>query len=284
MGGSVDDQQRAAEEQPEVLVEVFRLDGGLAEHLEGLGRVVDQHEGTTKAHLDPEQRAEQVGALEPTVRQADADLRREGARILGRITGSHRCHLDAADPCAWLDPSTTPRSICAHLTFAGPTLMAAVTDPDWQVGLAALDGLVVASPRQEDLPTLAAWLRSPPPDDDDGSRFQARIADVLGRAGPEAATTTEALAWLATQRRPNDALQISALRALTAIGPPADAAVPTLVTLCESDRRSVRYGALEALGAIAPDDPRTREAAERARGDEDEQVRGLAEALSRGRE
>ena len=221
-----------------------------------------------------------VGGVRAAVEGSDADLRRESARVLGRIVRSHGCEADAADPCAWISDDPGPsRSICPELAFAVPLLMQTVTDPDWQVGLGALDGLVLASPRDEDIEPLARWLRDPPPDDGDGSRFRMGVATVLGRAGARATPATDALAWVAAQPHPNDSVKVLALRALAQIGPGALAAVPTLVSLMADESWSVRHAALDAMRSIAPHDARAEAMIERGQGDPSEDVRNAAKAL-----
>ncbi len=263
------------------------------DQLDALGGVCGTPGQPARVWTPPERRAEfercrqeqsrcgaRVGGLRGAMDGEDADLRRESARVLGRIVRSHGCDADAADPCAWISDDPGPsRTICPELAFAMPLLMRTVTDADWQVGLGALDGLALARPREEDIEPLARWLREPPPDDGDGSRFRMGVATALGRAGARAAPATEALAWVAAQPNPNDSVSVVALRALAEIGPDGRAAVPTLVTLMGHESWSVRHAALVAMRSIAPHDARARAMVERGRDDSSEAVRDAARAL-----
>ena len=155
---------------------------------------------------------------------------------------------------AMSDPDPTIRgNVATILEFHGawsdasptlPALLAAISDPDLSVRLAALKALRhVRGDPDRVVPELIAYLTRPK---EDPASYPARIP---GRSGPSA-TTDE---WMQIRNAPAFALQqtrAAAARAIGAYGPYAELAVLPLVDAMRENREEVFRYASEALGQL----------------------------------
>ncbi len=189
------------------------------------------------------------------------EVRIEAARVAADVTSEQFCFDAPRDPCtAAVLTSTT--SVCSMFSWVIPALVRAIHDPNWQVGVAALEALGNAQPpRPEIAIVLRAALERPEADDAGGARMIAAAADALGRYGALGAPATAALAKR-TDAGERSSVRISALRALTAMGRGAYGATPKLIALVSDSDWSVRMNVAIALGAIAPLVPESRRALE----------------------
>ncbi len=213
----------------------------------------------------------------------DWEVRMEAARVAGDVTTEQACRAVRGDPCG--SPTATGPNVCAAFEWVVPALSAAVRDPSWQVGIAALEGLGNAEPRSSStVALLADVVLHPPPDDSDGVRMVIFAATALARFGPMAAGATDALGARLTAPREWPA-KVPILRALTAIGPGAERALPALYASVTSEDWSVRMNVAMALGAIAPLAPESRMALEALSKDADSLVAAEAHGTltARGR-
>lgn len=155
---------------------------------------------------------------------------------------------------------------------ATPVLIEVTRQKDDPLNLLAAHALGLIGPEaREAVPTLIELAQGP-----ETGLMSGVATESLGRLGEAASAAVPILIKRLGTERPG--LKWRAVVALGRIGKAAEPAVPALTALLDDDR--MRYWALDALGAIAPDGAAVRDAAARLGHDRDPYVQSLARKLS----